>query len=67
MNIDLKDGELALIEDAIINEIRSYLSDLAASEICYHEDLDVVSNKLNMVQMMITLEDKLWKSREHKD
>jgi hypothetical protein len=65
MNVDLKDGELALIDDAILSDIKSRLVNLSASKIEYHIDLDEVASKLRMVQMMITIENKLWKCREH--
>ena len=65
MKVDLKDGELALINDAILNDIKLRLVNLAASKIEYHIDLDEVASKLRMVQTMITIEDKLWKCRGH--
>jgi len=65
MKIDLKDGELALIESAIIRDIKMRLNDLSKMNLEYHDDLDEVASKLRLIQQIITIEDTLWKCRAH--
>lgn len=66
MNVDLKDRELGLISETILNDIRTRLAELATLEVYYHTDLEVVSRKLEMVQTDIELENKIDKFRNTK-
>ena len=65
MMVDLKDGELALIESAIIRDVKARLNDVAKANIEFHTDLDEVASRLRLINQIIAIENKLWGARTH--
>lgn len=66
MNVDLKDGELALIEDSIFRDVKARLNILAKADIEFHPDLDEVASQLRLINQIISIENKIWEARGHR-